>query len=81
MTNYIEYKFKVAEVEPFNEIIIATLINTGETISIRSSDAHKSKILGEAKQALIGMNISEELAKAIVLKIARGEVPNVTIQF
>jgi len=43
--------------------------------------AHRSKILGEAKQALIGMNISEELAKAIVLKIARGEVPNVTIQF
>ena len=43
--------------------------------------AHKSKILGEAKQALIGMNISEELAKAIVLKIARGEVPHVTIQF
>ncbi len=43
--------------------------------------AHKSKILGEAKQALIGMNISEELAKAIVLKIARGEVPNITIQF
>ena len=43
--------------------------------------AHKSKILGEAKQALIGMNISEDLAKAIVLKIARGEVPNVSIQF
>lgn len=43
--------------------------------------AHKSKILGEAKQALIGMNIGEELAKAIVLKIARGEVPNVTINF
>lgn len=43
--------------------------------------AHKSKILGEAKQALLGMNISEELAKAIVLKIARGEVPNVSIQF
>ena len=43
--------------------------------------AHKSKILGEAKQALIGMNISEELAKAIVLKIARGKVPHITIQF
>lgn len=43
--------------------------------------AHKSRILGEAKQALIDMNISEELAKAIVLKIARGEVPNVSIQF
>lgn len=43
--------------------------------------AHKSKVLGEAKQALIDMNISEELAKAIVLKIARGEVPNVSIKF
>lgn len=43
--------------------------------------AHKSKILGEAKKALIDMNISEELAKAIILKIARGEVPNVSIQF
>lgn len=49
---------------------------------VRQADvAHKSKILGEAKQALIGMNISEELAKAIVLKIARGEVPHITIQF
>lgn len=46
-----------------------------------ADSAHKIKILGEAKQALIGMNISEELAKAIVLKIARGEVPNVSIQF
>jgi len=43
--------------------------------------AHKSKILGEAKQAIMSMNVSEELAKAIVLKIARGEVPNVTITF
>ncbi|SUD43764.1 phage protein [Pseudomonas fluorescens] len=46
-----------------------------------ADSAHKIKILGEAKQALIGMNISEELAKAIILKIARGEVPNVTISF
>lgn len=42
---------------------------------------HKSKILKAAKEAFVGMNISEELAKAIVLKIARGEVPNVTISF
>lgn len=42
---------------------------------------HKSKVLKAAKDAFIGMNISEELAKAIVLKIARGEVPNVTISF
>lgn len=42
---------------------------------------HRTKILKQAKEAFMGMNISEELAKAIVLKIARGEVPNVTINF
>jgi hypothetical protein len=49
---------------------------------LRESDKnHKSKIMGAAKDAFIGMNISEELAKAIVLKIVRGEVPNVAINF
>lgn len=43
--------------------------------------AHKAKIMGEAKEALMSMNITEELAKAIVLKIARREIPNVTITF
>lgn len=43
--------------------------------------AHKAKIMGAAKEALMSLNITEELAKAIVLKIARREVPNVTIQF
>ena len=42
---------------------------------------HKSKVLKAAKEAFVSMNISEDLAKAIVLKIARGEVPNVTISF
>lgn len=49
---------------------------------LRESDnAHKGAVMRKAKEAFIGMNISEELAKAIVLKIARGEVPNVTISF
>lgn len=43
--------------------------------------AHKAAIMGEAKEALMSMNITEELAKAIVLKIARREIPNVTITF
>lgn len=47
----------------------------------QADTAHKSAVLKAAKDAFIGMNISEELAKAIVLKIARGEVPNVTISF
>lgn len=49
---------------------------------LREADKkHKSKVLGQAKDAIIALNVSEELAKAIVLKIARGEVPNVTISF
>lgn len=42
---------------------------------------HRIKIMGEAKQAFMSMNITEELARAIVLKIVRGEVQNVTINF
>lgn len=47
----------------------------------QADNEHKSKVLKAAKEAFVGMNISEELAKAIVLKIASGEVPNVTISF
>lgn len=43
--------------------------------------AHKVKVMGAAKEALMTMNITEELAKAIVLKIARREIPNITINF
>lgn len=46
-----------------------------------ADQAHKIKTMSAAKEAFMGMNITEELAKAIVLKIARGEVPNVTINF
>lgn len=43
--------------------------------------AHKTKVMGEAKTALMSLSITEELARAIVLKIARREVPNITINF
>jgi hypothetical protein len=43
--------------------------------------AHKAKVMGEAKTALMSLNITEELARAIVLKIARREIPNITINF
>ncbi|MFG0844317.1 hypothetical protein [Pseudomonas sp. FYR_5] len=49
---------------------------------VRERDqAHKAKVMGEAKTALMSLNITEELARAIVLKIARREVPNITINF
>lgn len=52
-----------------------------QTKAREADQAHKAKVMGAAKDALIGMNISEELARAIVLKIARREIPNVTINF
>jgi hypothetical protein len=52
-----------------------------QTKAREADQAHKAKIMGAAKDALIGMNITEELARAIVLKIARREIPNVTINF
>lgn len=48
----------------------------------RAADtAHKSKVMGAAKVAIMSMNVTEELAKALVMKIYRGEVPNITISF
>jgi len=48
----------------------------------RAADtAHKSKVMGAAKAAIMSMNVTEELAKALVMKIYRGEVPNITINF
>lgn len=47
----------------------------------KADTEHKSKVLGKAKEAIMTLNVSEAQAKAIVLKIARGEVPNVTISF
>lgn len=49
---------------------------------LRQADiANKTKVLGEAKTAIMELGVSEPIAKCIVLKIARGEVPNVTIKF
>ncbi|PBP46348.1 hypothetical protein [Pseudomonas syringae] len=43
--------------------------------------AHKAATMGAAKDALMTLDLTEEMARAIVLKIARREVPNVTINF
>lgn len=52
-----------------------------QTRAREADQAHKVKVMGAAKEALMTMNITEELAKAIVLKIARREIPNITINF
>lgn len=43
--------------------------------------AHKGQIMGEAKQALIDLGLTEAKAKAVVLAIKAGEVPHVSIAF
>jgi len=48
----------------------------------RAADvAHRGKIMGAAKQAIMGHGVGEATAKAIVLAIAAGEVPAVSIRF
>lgn len=43
--------------------------------------AHRGKIMGEAKAAIITCGVDEVTAKAIVLAITAGNVPHVAIQF
>lgn len=43
--------------------------------------AHRAKIMGAAKEAIMIEGIDEEQARAVVLAIVRGEVPHVTINF
>lgn len=43
--------------------------------------AHRGKIMGEAKDAIIALGADTELARKIVLAIVAGEVPHVTLRF
>jgi len=42
---------------------------------------HRGRIMGAAKQAVMGHGVGETTARAIVLAIAAGEVPAVSIRF
>lgn len=42
---------------------------------------HRGKIMGAAKQAIMGHGVGEQTARAIVLAIAAGDVPAVSIKF
>ena len=43
--------------------------------------AHRGKIMGEAKQAIMSCGVEEPVAKAIVLAIVAGTIPHTAIQF
>lgn len=42
---------------------------------------HRGKVMGAAKQAIMGHGVGEQTARAIVLAIAAGDVPAVSIKF
>nr|WP_303705463.1 hypothetical protein [Brevundimonas naejangsanensis] len=53
-----------------------------EAAAARAADIeHRSEIMGTAKQAIMGHGVGEQAARAIVLAIAAGDVPNVSIKF
>jgi hypothetical protein len=43
--------------------------------------AHRAKIMGEVKQAIMACNVPEDAARAVVLAILAGQVPHTTIAF
>lgn len=46
-----------------------------------ANNRHVASIRGQAKQALMGLGLTEELAKKVVLAIHNQEVPNVSIKY
>lgn len=55
-----------------------------EAAALRAREAdraHRGKVMGEAKEAIIEAGADEAIAKAIVLAIAAGNVPHVSIGF
>ena len=53
-----------------------------EAAAARAADIeHRTKIMGAPKQAIMGHGVGEQTARAIVLAIAAGDVPNVSIRF
>lgn len=43
--------------------------------------AHRGKVMGAAKDAIVALGIDAEAARKIVLAIVAGEIPNVTLRF
>lgn len=53
-----------------------------DAAAARAADIeHRSKIMGAAKVAIMGMGVGEQAAISIVRAIAAGDVPNVSIRF
>lgn len=52
-----------------------------DRLAREQNQKHRSKIMGAAKEALIKCGLDEEKAREIVLAIAAGNVPNVSIKF
>jgi len=52
-----------------------------EQAAREADQAHRSKVMGEAKQAIMACGVDEPIAKLIVVAIAAKNVPHVSIKF
>lgn len=52
-----------------------------EQAAREANKAHRSKIMGEVKQAIMSCDVPEPTAKAIVLAILAGQIPHTAIKF
>lgn len=51
-------------------------------LAARAADkAHRARINGEALAALVTVGLDEVTAKSVVIAIARGEVPHISISY
>jgi len=75
-------KRRADEAEAASRAEAARIASEKDEADRRAADvAHRGKIMGAAKQAIMGHGVGEAAAKAIVLAIAAGEVPAVSIRF
>lgn len=79
-----EHAAEMAKIEAENKRLadaeaarIAEIEKGRRAMAAREADrAHRSKIMGEAKQALMALGVSEEIARTIVLALVSGEIPH-----
>lgn len=84
-----EHAEQLAKIEAENKRLakieadrLAEIDRTKREEAARQADrAHRSKIMGEAKAALIELGASEDIAKKIVLALVAGEIPHAEWRF
>lgn len=84
-----EHAEQLARIEAENQRLakaeadrVAAAKKVADDEAARQKDrAHRGKIMGEAKAAMMELGVTEDVAKKIVLAIVASEIPHVTLRF